>query len=317
MRGLVFPGQGSQAIGMGKELYDAYPVAKEVFEEVDDALSLKLSTLMFEGDMAELSMTENTQPALMAVSIATMRSLEHHMGKDIADMCKYVAGHSLGEYSALCAARAISLRDTARLLKARGQAMQNAVPVGKGKMAALLGLDFAEAKKVTDEVMAKLSAEGKAVVCSAANDNAPGQVVISGHAEAIEMAIIAAKEAGAKRAVELPVSAPFHCALMQPAADVMEKALAEVTIKEPKVPVVANVLAKDIINPDEIRSALVAQVTGVVRWTESVSFMKDNRVTELVEVGAGKVLSGLARRIDKSLTGVSINDPASLEDFLK
>lgn len=317
MRALVFPGQGSQAIGMGKDLYDAYPVAKEVFDEVDDALSQKLSTLMFEGDMAELSMTENTQPALMAVSIAAMRSFEHHNGKDIADMCKYVAGHSLGEYSALCAARAISLHETAKLLKARGQAMQNAVPVGEGKMAALLGLDFAEAKKVTDEVAATLSAEGKAVVCSAANDNAPGQVVISGHAEAIEMAIVAAKEAGAKRAVELPVSAPFHCALMQPAADVMEKALADVAIKEPKIPVVTNVLAKDITNPDEIRKALVAQVTGVVRWTESVNFMKDNGVTELVEIGAGKVLSGLARRIDRSLTGVSINNPASLEDFLK
>jgi [acyl-carrier-protein] S-malonyltransferase len=302
---------------MGKELYDAYPVAKEVFDEVDDALSQKLSTLMFEGDMAELSMTENTQPALMAVSIAAMRALEHHNGKDIADMCKYVAGHSLGEYSALCAARAISLRDTARLLKARGQAMQNAVPVGEGKMAALLGLDFAEAKKVTDEVAAKLSAEGKEAICSAANDNAPGQVVISGHAEAIEMAILAAKEAGAKRAVELPVSAPFHCALMQPAADVMEKALAEVSIKEPKVPVVANVLAKDIVNPDEIRKALVDQVTGVVRWTESVNFMKDNGVTELVEIGAGKVLSGIARRIDRSLTGVSINNPATLETFIK
>ncbi|MCP4394973.1 MAG: ACP S-malonyltransferase [Alphaproteobacteria bacterium] len=317
MRALVFPGQGSQSIGMGKELFDAYPVAKEVFEEVDNALSQKLSTLIFEGNMEELSMTENTQPALMAVSVAAMRSLEHHTGKDIADLCKYVAGHSLGEYSALCAAGAISLTDTAKLLRTRGQAMQSAVPAGEGKMAALLGLDFAAAEKVTAEVTAELAAEGKDAVCSAANDNASGQVVISGHAEAIERAVVAAKEAGAKRAVILPVSAPFHSVLMQPAADVMEKALAEVTINEPKVSVIANVLASDITAPDEIRKALVSQVTGVVRWTESVSFMKDNGVDTLVEIGAGKVLSGLARRIDRSLIGVSINNPNSLEDFLK
>ncbi|NVK17551.1 MAG: ACP S-malonyltransferase [Methylocystaceae bacterium] len=308
-RAFVFPGQGSQAVGMGKDLADAFSVAREVFEEVDEALSQKLSKIMFEGPDDELVLTENAQPALMAVSIAVSRVLETEGNIKLADHCSMVAGHSLGEYSALAAMGAFSLADTARLLKVRGRAMQAAVPVGEGAMAACLGLSLEDAQAVAVE-----AAQGD--VCTAANDNAPGQVVLSGAKAAIERAIELAKEKGAKRSVLLPVSAPFHCALMQPAADAMAEALADVTINAPSVPVVANVAAEQVTDPEEIRKLLVEQVCGSVRWREGVLYMKDNGVEQLVELGTGKVLSGLARRIDRSLTGVAVNGPADIESFL-
>lgn len=308
-RAFVFPGQGSQAVGMGKELADAFAVAREVFEEVDDALSQKLSTLMFEGPNEDLVLTENAQPALMAVSMATVRVLEKEGNLVLSDHCAMVAGHSLGEYSALAAVGAFSLADTARLLKIRGQAMQAAVPVGEGAMAACLGLSLEDAQAVAEE-----AAQGD--VCTAANDNAPGQVVLSGAKAAIERAIEIAKTKGAKKSVLLPVSAPFHCALMQPAADAMADALADVTIAAPQSPVVANVSAEKVSDPEEIRRLLVEQVCGAVRWREGVLYMKDQGVEQLVELGTGKVLSGLARRIDRSLTGVAVNTPADIESFL-
>ncbi|OKH87050.1 ACP S-malonyltransferase [Thalassospira sp. TSL5-1] len=308
-RAFVFPGQGSQAVGMGKELADAFPLAREVFQEVDDALSQKLSTLMFEGPEGDLTLTENAQPALMAVSLAVTRVLEKEGGFALTDKCELVAGHSLGEYSALAAAGTFSISDAARLLKIRGQAMQAAVPVGVGAMAALLGLDFADAAAV-----AELAAQGD--VCTAANDNANGQVVVSGHKAAVERAIEIAKEKGAKRAVLLPVSAPFHCALMQPAADRMAEALAEVTMNAPKVPLVANVTATKVQDADAIRDLLVKQVCGTVRWRESVLYMKEQGISGLVEIGAGKVLSGMVRRIDRDLNGTAINGPADIEAFL-
>lgn len=306
----IFPGQGSQAVGMGKELAGAFNAAAEVFEEVDEALGEKLSALMFEGPEETLTLTENAQPALMAVSLAVMRVLEREGGLDLKARAKFVAGHSLGEYSALAAAGTFSVSDTARLLKTRGRAMQDAVPVGEGAMAALLGLDMDVAAKVAAE-----AAQGD--ICTAANDNANGQVVISGAKAAVERSIDIAKENGAKRGVLLPVSAPFHCALMAPAAEVMADALSGVRMEGPAVPLVANVTATDVTDAAEIRRLLVEQVTGMVRWRESVLFMKNNGVEHLIEVGAGKVLSGLARRIDRDLTAQSIGTPEDVEAFLK
>ncbi|SFZ80864.1 [Acyl-carrier-protein] S-malonyltransferase [Devosia enhydra] len=303
------PGQGSQAVGMGKDLADRFPEARAVFDEVDDALGEKLSTLMFEGPDETLRLTENAQPALMAVSVAVVRVLEAH-GVRLADTADYVAGHSLGEYSALCAAGSFSLIDAARLLRIRGRAMQQAVPVGEGAMAAILGVDMATLREIC-----ALSAQGQ--VCDIANDNAPGQIVISGHAAAVERAMGLAKEKGAKRALPLPVSAPFHCRLMQPAAEAMQAALAEAAIKAPVVPLVANVTARPVSDPDDIRRHLVAQVTGMVRWTESVGWLAgEGGVTRLVELGSGKVLSGLARRIAPDAEAVSIGTPADIDAFL-
>ncbi len=307
----VFPGQGSQAVGMGKELAAAFTEAREIFQEVDDALGQHLSKLMFEGPADELTLTENAQPALMAVSMAVVRVLEKQAGIAIRKTARYVAGHSLGEYSALAAASSLSLADTARLLKTRGRAMQKAVPVGEGAMAALLGLDVDDAQKVASD------ASGNGLICAAANDNAPGQVVVSGHKAAVERAIELAKAKGAKRAMLLPVSAPFHCPLMKPAADVMAEALAKVTIAAPVVPVIANVTAGTVIDPDEIRRLLVEQVTGMVRWRESVHLMKEAGVDTLIELGAGKVLTGLTKRIDGDLTGISVGTPADIEEFAK
>lgn len=299
MRAFVFPGQGAQAIGMGKALADAYPAARAVFEEVDAALGQDLSGLIWAGDADELTLTANAQPALMATSMAAMAALRSD-GITV-DSAAYVAGHSLGEYSALCAAGAIGLSDTARLLRTRGQAMQEAVPVGVGAMAALLGLDFDAAQAVAAE-----AAQGE--VCQAANDNDPGQVVVSGHKGAVERAVDLAKEAGARRAMLLPVSAPFHCTLMQPAADAMAQALADVEITAPAVPLVANVRADAVRDPAVIRALLVEQVTGSVRWRESVAWMAEQGVTEIWEIGAGKALSGMIRRIARDISCTAIGD---------
>ncbi|MDO6731035.1 ACP S-malonyltransferase [Marinovum sp. 2_MG-2023] len=299
-RAFVFPGQGAQAIGMGKALAEAYPASKAVFDEVDAALGENLSQLIWEGDAAELTLTENAQPALMATSIAAMRALE---AEGIAvTSADYVAGHSLGEYSALAAVGALSVADCARLLRIRGQAMQAAVPVGVGAMAALLGLDIEGARKVAAE-----AAQGE--VCEAANDNDPGQIVVSGHKGAVERAVEIAKTAGARRAVLLPVSAPFHCALMEPAARAMAEALDNVEISKPSVPLVANVVAKSVDDPATIRSLLVDQVTGAVRWRESVEWMAAKGVDDIWEVGAGKALCGMIRRIDRSVTTRNIGTP--------
>jgi len=306
----VFPGQGSQAVGMGQALAETFPVAKHTFEEVDDALEQHLSRLMFEGPEEDLRLTANAQPALMAASLAAVRVLEAEGGKPLAERAAFVAGHSLGEYSALAAAGSLELADAARLLRRRGQAMQEAVPVGEGAMAALLGLDLEPAQEI-----AEAAAEDQ--VCAAANDNAPGQVVLSGHTEAIDRAMALAKERGAKRAVPLPVSAPFHCSLMAPAADVMADALAAVAVKMPAVPLIANVTARRLSDPDEIRAKLVEQVTGMVRWRESVAFMAAEGVTKTVELGTGKVLSGLSKRIDRSLDAQSAGTPEEMESLLK
>jgi [acyl-carrier-protein] S-malonyltransferase len=306
----VFPGQGSQSVGMGQSLAEAFVPARLVFEEVDDALEQKLSKLMFDGPEDKLTLTENAQPALMAVSLAIVRVLRDECGVDLGDKAAFVAGHSLGEYSALAAAGAFSLADTAKLLKRRGLAMQQAVPVGEGAMAALLGLDLVAAREVAEE-----AAEDD--VCTCANDNAPGQVVVSGHKAAVERAIEVAGEKGARRAVLLPVSAPFHCSLMQPAADAMAEALDGISIRQPVVPLVANVTAAQVIDPDTVRAQLVEQVTAMVRWRESVLYMKDQGVETLIEVGAGKVLSGLARRIDRELTGKSLQQPGDFDDIIK
>ena len=307
----VFPGQGSQAVGMGKELAGAFVEAREIFGEVDEALKQKLSALMFEGPGETLVLTENAQPALMAVSMAVVKVLEKQGNISIRNTARYVAGHSLGEYSALAAAGSLTVSDAARLLKTRGLAMQKAVPVGEGAMAALLGLDVDQAQEVASE------ASGNGEICATANDNAPGQVVVSGHRAAVERAIELAKAKGAKRALMLPVSAPFHCPLMKPAADVMAEALANTVIKSPAVPVIANVTAATVIDPDEIRRLLVEQVTAMVRWRESVHVMKDAGVDTLIELGAGKVLTGLTKRIDGELTGISLQAPQDIEDFLK
>jgi [acyl-carrier-protein] S-malonyltransferase len=311
MRAFVFPGQGSQFPGMGRDLAGAFPDAKLVFEEIDDALSLNLTKIMFEGPEDKLNLTENTQPALMAVSLAVVRVLEKQGGITLASNCAYVAGHSLGEYSALTAAGSLTLPDCAKLLKLRGQAMQEAVPVGKGAMAAILGPDFDAVKAIAAD-----AATQTGEICTAANDNSPGQVVVSGHKGAVAAAIIIATERGAKRAIELPVSAPFHCALMKPAADKMQIALAKATIRPPAVPVVANVTAQGVTSPDDIRRLLVEQVTGTVRWRESVIWMKQQGVTEMVELGAGKVLSGLIRRIDKDIVSESIGEPVQVEALI-
>ncbi|WP_444455617.1 ACP S-malonyltransferase [Rhodobacter capsulatus] len=296
----VFPGQGAQTIGMGKALAEAYPAAKAVFDEVDAALGEKLSALIWEGEIERLTLTANAQPALMATSLAAVAALKAE-GIEIGSAA-FVAGHSLGEYSALCAAGALTLADTARLLRIRGEAMQSAVPVGVGAMAALLGLDFATAAEVAAE-----AAQGE--VCQAANDNDPAQVVVSGHKAAVERAVEIAKGKGAKRAVMLPVSAPFHCALMQPAADRMAEALAAVTVSAPIVPVVANVRAEAVCDPETIRQLLVAQVTGSVRWRESVLWMVSQGVTDFCEVGAGKALSGMIKRIAKETTQKAVGTP--------
>jgi [acyl-carrier-protein] S-malonyltransferase len=304
----IFPGQGSQAVGMGRALADAFVAARLVFEEVDAALGEALTRVIWEGPDQTLMLTENAQPALMAVSLAAMRVLETEAGVDLARDARFVAGHSLGEYSALAAAGALSIADTARLLRIRGRAMQKAVPVGTGAMAALLGLDFEQAVTVAGEA-------AQDQVCQAANDNGGGQVVVSGDKAAVERAVELAKARGARRAMMLPVSAPFHCTLMQPAADAMAAALARVTMKSPVVPVVANVLAKPIRDPADIVDALVAQVTGTVRWRDSIAFMADAGVTRFYEVGAGKVLSGLVRRVAEGASGVSIGTPDDVAAF--
>jgi [acyl-carrier-protein] S-malonyltransferase len=304
----VFPGQGSQTVGMGKALADQFAPARAVFAEVDDALGGKLSTIIFEGPQDTLTLTENAQPALMAVSLAVMRVLEAEAGLDLARNAQFVAGHSLGEYSALAAAGTFSIADAARLLRTRGQAMQKAVPVGVGAMAALLGMEFDAAVAVAAE-----AAQGQ--VCQAANDNGAGQVVVSGDKAAVERAVEIAKGKGAKRAMLLPVSAPFHCALMAPAAEVMAEALSKVTVKAPVVPIVANVLVKPIQDPAEIVKALVAQVTGTVRWRESIAFMAQAGVKTFYEVGAGKVLSGLVKRIADGASGTAIGTPDDIAAF--
>ena len=305
----VFPGQGSQAVGMGRALAESFPQAASVFREVDDALSQNLSRLMFDGPEGDLTLTANAQPALMAVSLAVVRVLEAEAGLDLARDAAFVAGHSLGEYSALAAAGSFSLADAARLLRLRGDAMQKAVPVGEGAMAALLGLDYETGLAVA------AAAATPPEICQIANDNGGGQVVASGHKAAVERAVDIAKTKGARRALILPVSAPFHCALMQPAADVMREALAGVRIEPPRAPLVANVLAAPVTDPDAIRQLLVDQVTGAVRWRESVIFMAGRGVTTFYELGAGKVLSGLVKRIADTATGVAIGAPADIDAF--
>lgn len=308
MRAFIFPGQGSQAVGMGRALFDASPVAREIFQEVDEALGQHLFRLMTEGPEADLTLTENAQPAIMANAIATLRVLEREGNVRLAERADFVAGHSLGEYSALCAAGALDISTTARLLKTRGRAMQSAVPVGEGAMAALLGADIAKA-----EALAAAAAQGE--VCEVANDNDPSQVVISGHRGAIERAIAMVKEHGIKRGILLPVSAPFHCALMQPAADVMAEALAGAPLTPPVVPVYANVLAAPIATPDEVRARLVEQVTGRVRWRESVAAMTEAGVTQFVEFG-GKVLGPMVKRISPDATVTSIVTMDDIEALL-
>ena len=309
-RAFVFPGQGSQAVGMGADLAAAFATARDVFGEVDEALKQNLSKLMREGPESDLILTENAQPALMAVSLAVVRILEKDGGKPLPAMASYVAGHSLGEYSALAAAGTLKVADAARLLKLRGQSMQKAVPVGVGAMAALLGIELEAAQEACKE-----AAQGEGV--AVANDNGGGQVVVSGHKDAVERAIEAAKARGCKRGMLLPVSAPFHCSLMQPAADAMKAALEQVTLMPPRVPLVANVLASEISDPTAIKQRLVEQVTGLVRWRESVQYMKSKGVEALVECGTGKVLSGLVKRIDKDMTGLALNAPQDIEAFLK
>ncbi len=309
-KAFVFPGQGSQAVGMGKALAESFPAARAVFDEVDSALGEKLSGLMFEGPEADLILTANAQPALMAVSIAVLRVLEAEAGLDLARDAKFVAGHSLGEYSALAAAGAFSLSDTARLLRLRGRAMQAAVPVGEGAMAALLGLDYETGVAVAAQAQSEAGG-----VCQIANDNGGGQVVASGSKAAVEKATEIAKTRGAKRAMMLAVSAPFHCALMQPAADAMAAALADTKIVAPKVPVVANVTASAVTDPAVIRDLLVKQVTGTVRWRECMGYMAANGCDRFVELGAGKVLSGLVKRLAEGATGLSVGTPADVEAY--
>ena len=303
----VFPGQGAQVIGMGQTLARAYPKSRIVFEEVDDALNFKLSKLIWDGEIEELTLTENAQPALMATSIATLRAMEEEGIS--SDTVKYFAGHSLGEYSALCAAGALDLADTARLLRLRGKSMQKAVPIGVGAMAAILGLNFELVEKIAQEASQKQ-------VCQAANDNDPNQVVISGNLEAVERAIILAKEKGAKRALILPVSAPFHCELMQPASDVMAEAFSKVSFKIPSSPIVANYTALPVVDPSEIQNLLIKQITGRVRWRETINFISRNGVDKVIEIGSGKALTGMIRRINKDINCYNIGSPDDLNKFL-
>lgn len=305
----VFPGQGSQDVGMGRELAEAYGAAREVFEEVDAVLSQNLSQIMWEGPKETLTLTENAQPALLAVSMAVMRVLEQEKGFSLKGKVKFVAGHSLGEYSALAAAGAFSLADAVRLLKLRGQAMQAAVPVGKGAMSALLGVGIDVARKV-----AQAAAQGD--VCQIANDNEPLQVVLSGDKSALDRVLEVGKQFGVRRTVPLPVSAPFHCALMQPAADAMAEALASIDVQAPIVPVVANVIAEPVTDPAEIKMRLVEQVTGTVRWRECVTYMTANGVTDIYEVGVGKILAGLVKRTEKTLNAISVGTPAEVDAAL-
>ncbi|HBR69431.1 MAG TPA: [acyl-carrier-protein] S-malonyltransferase [Rhodospirillaceae bacterium] len=307
---LVFPGQGSQSVDMGKDLYAAFPEARDVFEEVDESLGQKLSKIIFEGPESDLNLTENTQPALMAVSMAVIAVLKKQGGIDIGKNCAFVAGHSLGEYAALTAAGTLKLSDTAKLLKLRGQSMQKAVPVGVGAMAAILGLDLPDVQAIASEAAGK-------DICQCANDNSPGQVVVSGHKQAVERAAALATEKGAKRAVMLPVSAPFHCSLMKPAADIMAEALAATNMAAPALPVVSNVTAKAENQTDRIRDLLVSQITDMVRWRESVLWMKGQGVTDMVEIGAGKVLGGLIRRIDKDIACDSVATPEGIENLIR
>ena len=303
MHAFLFPGQGAQAIGMGKDLAENFLVSKNVFEEVNDALGQDLSGLIWNGDIETLTLTENAQPALMATSIAAIKALEAEGIK--FDQASYIAGHSLGEYSALCAAGSLSLTDTAKLLRIRGKAMQDAVPFGLGAMAAILGLDFETVSQITNS-----SSDDQ--ICQAANDNDPGQVVISGHKNAVDQTIELAKDAGAKRAVLLPVSAPFHCSLMQPAADIMAKALNDIKLEDPIVPLVANVRANEQNNGDMIKDLLIEQVTGSVRWRESIEFMISKGVSEVFEIGAGKALSGMVRRINREISVNQVFDTSSV-----
>ena len=303
----VFPGQGAQVIGMGQTLARAYPKSRNVFEEVDDALNFKLSKLVWEGEIEELTLTENAQPALMATSIATLRAMEEEGIS--SDTVKYFAGHSLGEYSALCAAGALDLADTARLLRLRGKSMQKAVPIGVGAMAAILGLNFELVEKIAQEASQKQ-------VCQAANDNDPNQVVISGNLEAVERAIILAKEKGAKRAIILPVSAPFHCELMQPASDVMAEAFSKVSFKIPSSPIVANYTALPVVDPSEIKNLLIKQITGRVRWRETINYISQNGVDKVIEIGSGKALTGMIRRINKDINCYNIGSSDDLNKFL-
>jgi [acyl-carrier-protein] S-malonyltransferase len=309
-KAFIFPGQGSQAVGMGRELAEAFPQARAVLTEVDEALGQNLSLLMFEGPQTELTLTANVQPALLGASLAAVRVLEAEAGLDLVRDANFVAGHSLGEYSALAAAGSLSVGEAAKLLRVRGLAMQEAVPVGAGAMAALLGLDCDTAL-----VIAKRAAReaGNGAICEVANDNGGGQVVVSGTATAVQRAIEIAKEQGARRSILLPVSAPFHCTLMRPAAEAMAAALATVSIKRPCVPIVSNVLAAPVAEPEEIRKLLVAQVTGAVRWRESIAFMASRGISLFVECGAGKVLSGLVKRIAASANGISIGSPADID----
>jgi len=311
----VFPGQGSQTVGMGRDLADAFPAARRTFEEIDDALSQNLTRLMFEGPQDELNLTENTQPALMAVSMAVVRVLAELGMKPLPEVASCVAGHSLGEYSALAAIGAFTVPDAARLLKLRGKAMQSAVPVGVGAMAAILGADFEAASEIA--AAAEANPDGPDEVCQAANDNAPGQVVVSGHKSAVERAIKIAAEKGFRKAILLPVSAPFHCRLMQPAADAMAEALDKATIAPLALPVIANVTAAPVTTPAEVRRLLIEQVTGRVRWRESVLRMKADGVDRIVELGAGKALAGMVKRIDSEISGSSVGTPTDIETLLK